>query len=172
VIINPKPGRACLDVCNIYVTLHPQIQRGDKIVGPSFKGVIAALKNVDPDTQHVELHIHRPGNSIGNDIINHVADRVPPECHGATYADLFNVQHKQRRCTVSYNVGETGLMNQHMAHLSAIEFALLSGCVLRLAKPTSRVSFNITFPDATFNPIPFSSLYDLPHLQVYRRNTS
>jgi hypothetical protein len=103
--------------------------------------VITALKTVDPTTQHVDIELIRPGNFIGTDLVTHIADRVPPEVHGSSYADLF-----KRRCTVSYNVGETGLMNQHMAHLSAIEFALLSGCMLRVAKPTSRESFNVTFP--------------------------
>jgi hypothetical protein len=157
-----------------------QIERGDKIVGSSFQAVIAILKRVT-ETQHVEievptvmmllriqtltvclcvslcmctfaLQVLRAGNVVGPEIQQHIADS-------------FQLPIEIPPCTVSYDVSDTGLINQHMAHLSAIEFAWLSSCMLRVATPSSRDSFNTPFKNTTFNRIPFASLYDLPYLQ-------
>ena len=99
-------------------------------MGPSFKQVIKHLKTKSKEL--VEIEVHRPGT-----------------CLPAGF---------DQKCVVTYRVGKTGLMNQHMAHLSALEFALHSGCALHLARVKSRESFAVSFSKARFNPVPFESL--------------
>ena len=43
-----------------------KIQAGDKIIGSSFKSVVASLKTVD-ETEHVELQLARPGTAISDE---------------------------------------------------------------------------------------------------------
>lgn len=125
------------------------VHSGDQIVGPSFKAVVAKLKT--KSDAPIKLELIRPGSCVLPEIEQQVLSQVIPRLNAAANQTV-------PKCIVAYGVGKTGLMNQHMAHLAAIEFALQSGCMLKLAHSASRESFNVQFGKAKFNLVSFEKL--------------